>query len=161
MSSKLKLYKIEKDLLKQQAEQVIEEALRFSKKRFKHFDEVIDLLFSGTDLSRFYGADEKIRKVSECFRKVSSYDRKYLKDALKHLSDHSSLITCGDTIHAVYNMIRFRNKWCNNIFQWRPLVKGPASQMKELAHYLFCKYPVPDFLYKAFWVTIFYRRLPN
>ncbi|WP_205508540.1 hypothetical protein [Longitalea arenae] len=51
-------------LLKQESEQKINEVLRFSKKRFKKFEEIIELLYTGEDLSRFSNSDVRMRRAN-------------------------------------------------------------------------------------------------
>lgn len=153
MNNKHKSQKVEQILLKQQADQLIDEVLRFSKKRFKKFDEVIDLLHSNVDLSRFYNTDKRIRKLSECFKEIAREKRSLFKEVLKYLNNNSILITGEESIHAVYNMVTFRKYWRNNIFQWKPSSKQDSIQVHELATWLFCQYPVPGFLFKAFYET--------
>jgi PcfJ-like protein len=154
MSKKHKTIKEEQQLAKQQREDVINNVLKFSRKRFKKFDEVILQLYLGTDLSSFY-ADRRIWKVNECFTKFSSktksVDRAILKNVFVYLGRHSLLLSGEEYIHATFNMVQFRAYWRNDIFEWKPSSNRGAAQVNELAFYLFCQYKVPGFLYKAFY----------
>ncbi len=142
-------------LLKQESEQKIEEVLRFSKKRFKRFEEIIEQLYAGENLSRFSSSDERITKISDCFNRLSTRkqepDKKLLKEGLKYLDQYSDLVSGADSIQAVYNMVQFRTWWINDLFEWKPRSKQTVQQVKELAAYLFCRYKVPDFLYQSFY----------
>src|SRR5690349_18183350 len=128
-------------LLKQESDQKIEEVLRFSKKRFKKFEEIIEQLYTGEDLSRFSSSDVRIPKISECFNRLSTRkqepDKKLLKEALIYLDQYSDLVSNAESIQAVYNMVQFRTWWINNIFEWKPRSKQTIQQLKELAAYLF------------------------
>jgi hypothetical protein len=154
MGKKLKSQREEQLLLKQQSDQLIEDALRFSKKRFKKFDEIITDLYAGANLSRFF-TDVRILKISECFNKLPTKknvsEKKLLKDVLIYLDKNSLLVSDANFIQAVHNMVQFKTYWRKNLFEWKPKSKQIALQLKELAAYLFCVYKVPDFLYKAFY----------
>jgi PcfJ-like protein len=143
-------------LVSLEKEQVIRLALQFSKKRFKKFEEIIHQLYMNEDLSSFF-SDKRIWKINECFKAPSSKskanDRKILRDVLVHLCSHSSLVSDEQHIQAVYKMVQFRAYWRNDVFNWKAASKQGAIQVKELAAYLFCKYKVPDFLYKCFYET--------
>ena len=90
---------------------VIEQALHFSKKRFKKFDEIIVRLFEKEDLSSFF-SDKRILKIHTCFNnslgKNSFSLRVLLKDVFIYLNKNSELISDDVYIHAVYNMVQFR-----------------------------------------------------
>jgi hypothetical protein len=144
-------------LLKVEREKVIAEMLQYSKRRFKRFDEVIIQLSNGEDLERFFTTDRRMWKINECFNATSKKDevtaRVLLKEVFIYL-DQCSLLTSDETfIHGVYNAFQFRGNWVNDIFGWKPASKKAALQFKELAHYLFCWYDVPEFLYKSFYET--------
>lgn len=148
----------EQDLLKKQQEEAkIDEILRFSRKRFKKFNEVIEQLYAGEDLSRFNNSDVRISKIREVFTKLKPRrnlpDRKLLKEALIYLDEYSALVSDVDHIHAIYNMVQFRTWWINDLFEWKPKSKQVQVQLKELTSYLFCRYKVPDFLYQGFYST--------
>jgi hypothetical protein len=155
MAKKLKSQREQDLLLKQQSEQKIDELLRFSKKRFKKFNEIIEQLYEGENLSQFYNSDIRIFKISEVFTRLSTKksqpDKKLLKNVLIYLDQYSTLVSDVDHIQAIYNMIQFRTWWINNLFEWKPKSKQTQVQLKELASYLFCKYKVPDFLYQGFY----------
>jgi hypothetical protein len=152
MSKKDKKIKEQQLLAVQQREEVINSMLKFSRKRFKKFDEVILQLYMNEDLSSFF-ADRRIAKVHECLTKASSgtTERAILKNVLVHLDRYSLLVSEEDYIQAVFNMVQFRACWRNDIFEWRPLSNRGEVQVNELAFYLFCQYKVPGFLYKAFY----------
>lgn len=137
----------------QQREAQLNTALQFSRKRFKKFDEVITHLYEGGDLKPFF-ADRRIWKVYECFKsfcsKTNANTRAKFKDMLVHLSKSTFLLSGEETIQAVYNMFRFHSYWERDVLSWMPESKRRAEQLKELAFYLFCKYEVPEFMYKAF-----------
>ena len=148
----------ELELLRKQAdEEKIDEVLRFSKKRFKKFKEIIEQLYAGEDFGRFNDTDLRIGKISEVFTKlkpnINLPDRKLLKEALIYLDEYSALVSDVDHIHAIYNMVQFRTWWINNLFEWKPKSKQIQVQLKELVSYLFCKYKVPDFLYQGFYTS--------
>ncbi|HKO80000.1 MAG TPA: hypothetical protein VJU78_06365, partial [Chitinophagaceae bacterium] len=68
MSKKNKTIREKELLAVQEREDVINNILKFSRKRFKKFDEVILQLYLNKDLSSFF-ADQRIAKVHECFMK--------------------------------------------------------------------------------------------
>ena len=153
MSKRDKKIKEQKFLVSQQKEEVINNKLKFSKKRFKKFDEVIFRLYQEEDLSSFF-ADLRMAKVYECFQKVSSktwgVESATMKDVFVYLHRHSQLFSDEEYIQTAFNMIVFKAWWKKDVFEWKPLTKRGAEQVNELAFYLFCQYPVPGFLYKAF-----------
>jgi len=154
MSKKSKREKEQAFRITQEREQIINKVLKFSKKRFKKFDEVILGLFNDEDLSSFF-SDRRIWKVHDCFQQFSSkskvIEKTILKDVFIHLDKYSLLISNEDSIQAVFNMVLFRAHWRKDIFKWKPSSNRDTAQLDELAFYLFCQYPVPDFLYKAFY----------
>ncbi len=156
MSKKNKKIKDQELLAAKQKEEVINNVLKFSRKRFKKFDEIILRLYKNEDLSSFF-ADRRIWKVHECFMKFSTKtraaERAIMKNVFIHLQSHSLLFSDEDYIQTVYNMIQFRAYWRSDVFEWNPLSNRGAEQVNELAFYLFCSYPVPGFLYKAFFET--------
>lgn len=153
MSKRSKKIKQQELRVAKQNEDVINNVLKFSKKRFKQFDEIINSLFMNEDLSTYF-ADRRIWKVYDCFSKVSTMtkmtERTMMKNVFIYVHNHSVLFSGEDYIHTVYNMIRFKAYWQNDVFKWRPISKHGAEQVNELAYYLFCQYPVPGCLYKAF-----------
>jgi hypothetical protein len=155
MAKKHKSKKEEQLLLKQQNDQLIEDVLRFSKKRFKRFDEIIEQLYTGENLGRFVSTDVRILKISTCFNKLSTKrnlsEKKLLKESLIYLDKYSALVSDDRFIQAIHNMVQFKTYWKKNIFEWKPKSKQAILQVKELAGYLFCQYKVPDFMYQAFY----------
>lgn len=137
-------------LLHLEKEKLLEEALRYSNKRFKKFDEVIMQLYAGDKLNAFFGTDKRIWKINECFASVGKDTRILLRDVFIYLDKTSSLIAAEDHIEAVINMAKFKAYWRKNIFDWKPSSKNALMQLHELADFLFCEYSVPKFLYKAF-----------
>ena len=154
MSKKNKKEKQQQQLASKEKDEVINNALKFSKKRFKRFDEIVLQLYLGQDLSRFY-ADIRIWKVNECFGKLSTdtrpVDRAILKNVFVYLDKWSLLLSGEDLIQAIFNIVQFRVHWKKDFFEWRPSANRPEEQLKELTFYLFCQYKVPDFLYKSFY----------
>jgi PcfJ-like protein len=157
--AKEKQNKIEREKqlqLTSEREVVIQQALLFSKKRFKKFDEIILQLYRNEDLS-FSFSDRRIWKINECFNtfssKAKSAERKKLKDVFIHLNNTTELLNAEEDIQAVYNIVLFRPYWTKDFFDWKPYSKHANQQIKELAAYLFCKYKVPDFLYQCFYET--------
>jgi PcfJ-like protein len=147
----------EKQLLKtEEQEAVIAQALQFSRKRFKKFEEIIGQLYLGADLG-FSFSDRRIWKINECFNNFSSKakatDRKFFRDVLIRLDEKSELVNGETYIQVLYNMVQFRACWKQDLFKWKPITKQPAAQVKELATYLFCKYKIPDFLYQGLYET--------
>lgn len=143
--------------LGEEKEKALSEVLRYSNKRFKKFDEVISQLYAGVDLSRFFNTDKRMWKINECFNSISKNGNqhavKLLKDVFIYLDECSTLMSDENLIQAVYNAFKFRVNWRKDIFKWKPVDKSSLSQFVELADYLFCKYEVPAFLYKAFYET--------
>jgi PcfJ-like protein len=156
MSKKNKNIRDERIFSTADKERVISDVLKFSRKRFKRFDEVILQLYLDKDLSAYF-SDRRISKVHECFSRVSSktkaVDRAILKNVLVYLDKYSLLVSGEEYIQVVFNMIQFRAYWRRDVFEWKPSSKRGASQVHELAYYLFCHYAVPEFLYKAFFET--------
>lgn len=147
----------EKQLLKTAAQEaVIAEALQFSRKRFKKFEDIIGQLYLGEDLS-FSFSDRRIWKINECFNnfslKAKAADRKIFRDVLIQLEAKTALVSGETYIQVLYNMVQFRGYWKKDLFEWKPLSKQPDVQVKELASYLFCKYKIPDFLYQGLYET--------
>jgi len=143
--------------LSEEREKILCEVLRFSNKRFKRFDEVIMQLYAGEDLHVFFNTDKRMWKISECFNGVSKNDYLHVKTMLRNLFIHldkcSLLMSDENMIQAVFNIFQFRAQWRKDIFKWRPVEQNSSFQLIELANYLFCKYEVPAFLYKAFYET--------
>jgi PcfJ-like protein len=139
--------------LGKQKEEAVMKVLQFSKKRFKRFDEVITGLYEGEDFSPYF-SDRRIAKIHEVFNGSSFGVKKGAKELLKkmfiHLSNNSIILSGEEHIQAVCNMAHFRGYWLKDFFQWKPVSKRAAEQLKELGEYLFCKYAVPRFLHKAF-----------
>lgn len=157
MATTNKIEKEKKLQLKEDSEAAIKQALLFSKKRFKKFDEIIVQLYNNEDM-RFAFSDRRIWKVNDCFAgfssKEKSTDRKKLKDVLLHLNAVSDLLKEEKLIHAVYNMFLFNGYWINNLIGWKPTARLAEAQLKELAAYLFCRYKVPAFLFQCFNETV-------
>lgn len=147
----------EKQLLKTaEQEAVVAQALQFSRKRFKKFEEIIGQLYVGKDLS-FSFSDRRIWKINECFNNFSSKakaaDRIIFRDVLIQLDAKSELVSGETYIQVLYNLVQFRWHWKQDLFKWKPLSKQAAVQVKELAAYLFCTYKIPDFLYQGLYET--------
>jgi hypothetical protein len=147
----------EKQLLKTAAQEaVIAQALQFSRKRFKRFEEIIEQLYQGEDLS-FSFSDRRIWKISECFNILSSKEkaneRKIFRDVLLHLEAKSELVSDEIYIRVLYNIVQFRAYWKQDLFKWKPAAKQPLVQVRELATWLFCKYKIPEFLYQGLYET--------
>src|SRR5215831_18021751 len=151
MGKKHKNKREEQLLLTEQRNQVLQDALSFSNKRFKKFHEVIMQLYNGDDLSRFFVTDKKMEKINGCFNILPKSDQPLFKDVLIYLTKCSDLISDEVYIAAVYNIVQFRAYWRNDIFQWRTASRQEEPQLKELINYLFCQYKIPEFLYKAFY----------
>lgn len=153
MSKRDKKIKGQELLATKQKEEFINNVLKFSRKRFKRFDEVILRLYQAEDLSLFF-TDRRIAKVNECFQFFSSktwtVERAAMKNIFIHLHRHSQLFSDEEYIQTVFNMVKFKAYWRKDVFEWRPCSKRGAEQVKELADHLFCQYAVPGFLYKAF-----------
>ncbi len=147
----------EKQLLKTtEQEAVIAQALHFSRKRFKKFEEIIEQLYQGEDLS-FSFSDRRIWKINECFNnffaKAKAADRKLFRDVLIKLDEKTELVAEESCIQALCNMVQYKTCWKKDLFKWKPVTKQGAAQVKELASYLFCKYKTPDFLYQGLFET--------
>jgi len=112
-------------------------------------------LYRGEDLSRFFNTDKRMWKINECFNNLSKKGNqqavKLLKDVFIYLDRCSTLMNDENLIQAVYNVFQFKANWRKDIFQWKAVDKSSSSQFVELADYLFCRYEVPAFLYKAFY----------
>lgn len=147
-----KAIKHEQLLAAQEKEEVIINALKFSRKRFKKLDEIILQLYLEKDLSSYF-CDRRIWKINECFsgKPVKGEERAVLKNVFLYLYRYSSVMSGEDYIQAVFNMFKLRKQWIKDIFCWEPVSKRGVSQVHELALYLFCQYKVPEFLYKAFY----------
>ncbi len=147
----------EKQLLKTaEQEAVITQALHFSRKRFKKFEEIIEQLYQGEDLS-FSFSDRRIWKINECFSnfsiKAKAADRKLFRDVLVRLDEKTALVGEEACIQVLCNIVQYRSCWKKDLFKWKPVAKQAAAQVKELASYLFCKYKVPEFLYQGLYET--------
>ena len=153
MSKKHKKIREQQLLATQQREELISKMLKFSRKRFKRFDEVIMQLYLGEDLRSFF-ADQRIMKVHACFTntsKTNAMSNAILRDVFLYLNKRSSLLSDEEYIGAVFNMVQFRAYWLKDIFEWKPTSSRAAAQVDELAFYLFCRYDVPLFMYRAFY----------
>lgn len=154
MVKKSKMEREKQLQLTQDKEAEIQQALLFSRKRFKKFNEIILQLYNNEELG-VSCSDQRIWKIKECFDSFSSnakvIERRKLKDVFIHLNDNSELLSNAEHIQAVYNMVLFRVYWIRDFFNWAPSSKQANMQMMELATYLFCKYKVPTFLYKCFY----------
>ncbi len=157
MAKKHKSQREEQSMLKQEREKLIQDMLQYSKKRFKKFDEVIVQLYENKNLNQFFTTDKRMWKINECFENVVKKNNQRAKTCLKDIFiqlDKSSLLIAEEgSIQAVYKAFQFRANWRNDIFKWKPVSKQAAFQFRELASYLFCRYDVPEFLYKAFYET--------
>lgn len=131
-------------------ERVIQDMLRFSRTRFKRFDEIIQSLYDGEDLSRYY-ADRRIWKMNDCFHggKIKSTDREPLRKVFTYLSQRTVVLANEYSIHAVLRMFQYRHYWHRNIFSWKPTAARTNEQVEELTLFLFCKYAVPAFMFRA------------
>src|SRR5215471_19358146 len=157
MTKKSKTQRKEELRLRQEREEVVRRSLQFSTKRFKKFHEVITQLYNGEDLRQFFTTDRRMWKIDGCFENVSKkndlHAKAYLRDIFIYLDKYSLLTGDEALINAVYNAFDFRIHWRNDILEWKPVNKQASFQFMELANYLFCKYEIPDFLYKAFYET--------
>lgn len=139
-----------------QREEAAAKTLQFSRKRFKKFEEIIFYLYREEDLSTFY-SDRRIWKIAECFKNLQpagqAVQRELFKEVLVYLSCCSQLVSGEEQIQAVFNLFLFRKHWHKDLFTWKPSSKQPMVQVRELAEFLFCKYRMPEFLYKAFYET--------
>lgn len=153
MSKRDKKIKEKELIATQQKEELINNKLKFSKKRFKKFDEVILSLYLEEDLSSFF-ADCRIAKVHECFQifssKTKAVERAAMKNVFVHLHRQSQLFSGEDYIQTVFNMFQFKAYWRKDVFEWKASSKRGAEQVNELADFLFCQYSMPRFMYKAF-----------
>src|SRR5688572_21148090 len=118
MSKKNKKIREEQTFVTKQKEQVISDVLKFSRKRFKKFDEVILQLYLNQDLSSYF-ADRRIWKVHECFSRVSSIDRAVMKNVFVYLDKYSVLVSGEEYIQVTFNMVQFRAYWKRDIFEWK------------------------------------------
>ncbi|MCX6318664.1 MAG: hypothetical protein NTW29_15385 [Bacteroidetes bacterium] len=136
-----------------QNESAIDLALQFSRKRFKRFDEIIEKAAGLEDLSAWY-ADVRISTLAVIFRQYEAIGKKteriVIRDCYQYLNRNSILLKGPEHIRAVHKMIMFRRYWHNDLENWEPKSARSDQQLKELATFLFCKYPVPLFLHKAF-----------
>lgn len=127
--------------------------MRFSRKRFKRFDEIIEQLYENENIN-FSMADRRIWKINECFKDLSprskAAERKVLRNVFQYLNTNSVLLSGEDFIQAVYNMVKFRPYWKNDLLDWKPTSKQGRVQVNELADHLFARYKMPEFLYKCF-----------
>lgn len=131
------------------------QALLFSRKRHKNFGDVILLLYKGEKLAEYHN-DPRIALISKCFEQLSSprraKDKKVLKDVLIDIAVPHGLLGV-EYIHVLYNVVGAREYWINDIYDWKPVERQKYLQIGEMISFLFCKYPVPDFLYQAFGST--------
>lgn len=136
-----------------QKESAIELALQFSRKRFKRFDEIIEKAAALEDLSDWF-ADARISTLSMIFREYDTAgkttERFIIRDCYHYLNRNSILLKGPEHIRAVHKIIRFRAYWHRELEKWEPRSGRSDQQLKDLATFLFCKYPVPLFLHKAF-----------
>ena len=83
----------EKLLLKHlQREQALQDALKFSQKRFKKFNEIIIQLYNGERLDKFFQTDKRIWKIYLCFNRIQKGLKALFKDVLIYLDNTSCLI---------------------------------------------------------------------
>ncbi len=140
-------------LQKQQRDDVLHERLAFSKKRFKKFDEVIALLYKYEDLSAHYN-DARIRTLHYFFEKLNSknnlQERATFKNILLHINKNSKIINEEVLMTPLFNVLKYKKHWINNLYHWIPNSKKGKEQLHELLTFLFCKYAVPNFMYKCF-----------
>lgn len=127
-------------------------ALKQSKKRFKKFDEVIEDEFYRRSTQDYN--DERIHTLRYYFRiskaKKHSETTLLFKNALQYLVKIRSAIIKHDAlIKAVYNLCQYKYSWKNDFFNWKPTSNNAENQIKELAFYLVCKFPVPTFFYQV------------
>jgi len=127
-----------------------QEALMFSRKRFKQFNEIVERIFSGEDLSRFF-SDRRIWKVHDCIYsgKIKKTEQPLLKEVFLKLINDSVLMSSEQSIHAVLKMFLNRQYWKSDLFAWKPKNNRAEAQVNELAIHLFCKYEVPQFMFNA------------
>lgn len=147
----------EKQLLKTaEQEAVIRQALHFSRKRFKKFEEIIEKLYNGEDLS-FAFSDRRIWKINECFTFFSNsknaVGKKIFRDVLVKLDDETALVKEETGIQVLCNLVQYKSYWKKDLFIWKPVSKQATAQAKELATWLFCKYKIPGFLYQGLYET--------
>jgi hypothetical protein len=128
------------------------EALLFSKKRHKNFEDVILLLYKGEKLTEYH-SDPRIALISKCFEQLYSSrfakDKKKVKDVLVGIAVPYKLLGV-EYLQALINIVGAREYWLNDIYNWKPAARQKYLQIGEMINYLFCKYPVPDYLHRAF-----------
>lgn len=129
------------------------QALLFSRKRHKNFGDVILLLYKGEKLAEYHN-DPRIALIANCFEQLSSprmaRNKKVLKDVLVDIAVPRGLLGGTEYIHVLCNIAGAYEYWINDIYDWKPVSRQKYLQLGEMIDFLFCKYPVPDFLYKAF-----------
>ncbi|MBK6828581.1 MAG: PcfJ domain-containing protein [Chitinophagaceae bacterium] len=139
-------------LLSAQKFEAAERVLRFSKMRFKRFSDIIIALYEGADLSDYF-SDVRISRVFQSYQMAENSgcpSKEMLRDSFLYLNGNSRLMKGDEQILAVFNMVSFHHDWIRNVNEWKPVSKVTQEQVKELAEFLFCRYPMPEFLYKAF-----------
>lgn len=139
-------------LLSMNKMEAAERVLRYSNIRFKRFDEVIRSLYRGENLSEYF-LDRRISSLYECFRTAGlpgMPERETVKDVCLYLHRVSRLMGGEELIKAVHRILGCRADWIRKIEDWKPGSSMADDQLKELVHFLFCRYPVPGFLYKVF-----------
>jgi len=142
-----------KKLLRQhlEREKELDAVLKFSQKRFKKFEEIIIRLYKGERFEGFFSTDKRIPKIYQCFNAVHKHLKNLLKDVLIYLDSNTGLIDDEANIQAVYNIVKYRSYWQNDIYKWKPVGKTTGGQIKELVRYLFCQYDIPAFMFNAFY----------
>lgn len=149
-----KINKLSEALMHKKAyDEQLQNILCFSRKRFKRFNEVIEHLYLAKPLEEFAQVDNRMRSLAKCFEKLIGYKkamaRLAFKQMLLQLDGCSDLLKEGHVIEAVYKIFSFRDYWINDIAAWEPQSKLAAKQLEELATCLFCRYPVPKFMYQS------------
>lgn len=72
-----------------------------------------------------------------------------LLDLIQYLYKQTKLLDTNKYVKALSQIVHWKTFWIREYTDWRPKSHNPDRQINALIRHLFCKYPVPAFLDKA------------
>lgn len=93
------------------------------------------------------------------YNKKPNYKEHY-KEILYHIAEQKSkMLDDEEIVKALYEVSKYYNKRIRNIEDWKRTTHNRHKQFESFVEHLFCKYPVPKFLYNT-WFNV-PRNLPS
>jgi len=95
------------------------------------------------------------RYLPSIYRELYSYinDTRFLNFVKLVLLKKANPMTDKKYILALYNMFQKKDMWINDVSKWKRKSYNVDNQMSDLSRYLFCKYDVPTFMDKCWYIS--------